>query len=59
MGKALPVKGVPHPLPATVAVYEPGFTEDPEVVRDGGLCLTDGPDEVADAHLAVGRGRQY
>jgi hypothetical protein len=40
-------------------VYEPGFTEDPEVVRDGGLCLTDGPDEVADAHLAVGRGRQY
>jgi hypothetical protein len=51
--QAFPVKGVPHPFPATVAVHEAGLAQDPEVVGDGRLGLAGGPHEGANTNLAI------
>ena len=58
LSQALAVERVPHPLAPPVAVDEPGVAQDLQVVRDGGLALAEGLDEVAHADLALGRGGQ-
>ena len=57
-GQAVTVERVPDPLAPPVALDEARLAENLHVVRDGRLALAEGLDELAHAHLALGRGRQ-
>jgi hypothetical protein len=58
-GEPVSVQGVPDPFASPVAVDEPGFAKDLEMVGDGWLGLAEWLDEVADAHFTSGGGGQH
>jgi hypothetical protein len=54
----LPLHGVVHPVPPLVPVHQPGFSEHPQVLRDGGMGDAEPLRERPDAQVTVGEERQ-